>query len=229
MFLFETIKTPEQAYCLGLIITDGRVINSKRVYRLEIALQKRDKEVLEFVKQIINPNVKIVEHSPNAYIVRFYSKQMIENLKTFGVIPHKSEITYLPLDKIPKELWRFLILGCFDGDGSIYKSMEKKGHPYYTIAYYGTKQICQQISNIFAEKLDIYPKVKKDKRKKFLHKFVITGNFQVLKVLHFLYDGHNIGMKRKRHYYNLLKTMYCSAPVGCCQPAYCSDADRHQL
>ena len=208
MFLFETVKTPEQAYCLGLTITDGRVINSGRSYRLEIALQKRDKEVLEFIKQTVNPNAKIVEHSKNAFVIRFYSKQLVQNLEKFGVVPNKSEIAYIPFDKIPHNLWRFVILGYFDGDGSIYKSWEKAGHPYFAITYYGTKQICQQISNIFANELNIHPKIKKDIRKKYLHRFTISGNLQVLKIFEFLYNGHCIGMIRKRQYYTLLKKMY---------------------
>jgi len=208
MYLFDNIRTPEQAYCLGLIITDGRVINSSRSYRLEIALQKRDIDTLKFVKSVINPNARIVEHSPNAYTVRFYSKQLVENLEKFGIIPSKSEIAYIPFDKIPFDLWRFTILGCFDGDGSIYKSWEKNGHPYFAIAYYGNKQICQQISNIFANELNIHPKIKKDSRKKFLYRFTIGGNLQVLKILNFLYSGHNMGMIRKRQYYNLLKEIY---------------------
>lgn len=123
---FNVIDSADKAYWLGFIIADGYVCynSDKRSYYLGIELSAKDTDHLVKFRQSIDADNKIVyrtrilENGANCQMasIRIYSKQMVEDLAQYGVVPSK---TYC-LEKVivPDEyLWDY-IRGYFDGDGS---------------------------------------------------------------------------------------------------------------
>lgn len=121
---FNKIDTPEKAYWLGFILSDGHVSQDG----VHIALSQKDHCHLEKFKECIGSshNVKVVDvdykykgklKSKKASRLDVYSKKMVENLRELGIESNKSLIVKPPKTK---NIFKFhLIRGIFDGDGSI--------------------------------------------------------------------------------------------------------------
>src|SRR6478736_1961304 len=86
---FQDINTPEKAYFLGWMISDG-CNKSKGIH---INLQKKDEFILEIFKKII------------------------EDLSKLSIIPNKFHYSFFPDN--PEELYPYFIRGVFEGDGTI--------------------------------------------------------------------------------------------------------------
>lgn len=131
---FDNIDTSEKAYWLGFIAADGCVQNNERVYCLEIALQKRDRDhLLKFAEHIgsdspVTPTVQNMR-------IRLHSRHLMESLANLGIFPRKSLIVEPwdgPLELMPS-YWR----GLFDGDGCIHKRT-KEGRVHWSISIVGS-------------------------------------------------------------------------------------------
>lgn len=120
---FSVIDTPEKAYWLGFLFTDGNVAYCGNRARIRLQLQEQDKEILEKFKNDFGLDCKIIYDSrPNSVCcsVEFVSKQIFNDLATYGIVPRKTyETKHIPYNKIPKEYWNSFALGLFDGDGGL--------------------------------------------------------------------------------------------------------------
>lgn len=107
--------SPEMAYVLGLIITDGCISKTGTV-----SLSMNDKELLEKVKKAMGSTHKIEssKYQKNLYIFHFAREKLVEDLHKFGIFPRKSLIVKFP--DVPKDFLTDFIRGIFDGDGSVY-------------------------------------------------------------------------------------------------------------
>jgi intein/homing endonuclease len=114
--------SPEMAYILGLIITDGYV-NS---FGVHIDLKTDDVSVLEFIKSQISPNRPIYEYQKidkrNGSISKYNrlaitSVKLMKSLENFGVYPKKTGFEIMP--ETPPSMKSHLLRGIFDGDGSV--------------------------------------------------------------------------------------------------------------
>ncbi len=123
---FEKIDSPEKAYFLGLMYADGNV----RGNSASICLQECDKHILENFKNCIknHTNISIVpkkkEHHSNQCRIYFNSVKIVKDLILLGCVPNKSNI----ISKLPKinyDLYKYFILGYFDGDGTIFQDKRK--------------------------------------------------------------------------------------------------------
>jgi hypothetical protein len=129
-FYFSNIDTPNKAYILGLILSDGWIIN--KTNQIGIQLQEEDIEIIEKIKTEWKTENKILylQKKPfkgengNIYYPKpmcricINSPRMIEDLNKLGIVHRKSKIATLPL--ISKKLDGHLFRGIIDGDGSIY-------------------------------------------------------------------------------------------------------------
>lgn len=132
---FHNIDTQEKAYILGFFFADG-CLTKKGTFGIKI----KDKELLERIKQELKSDHKIIECKPNKgsysqedsiyYGLYFTNKKIEKDLKELGVDSNKTSTCSFPI--IPKELERHFIRGFFDGDGSVYKTYNKK-HNYEAI------------------------------------------------------------------------------------------------
>lgn len=158
---FENIDTPEKAYYLGWMITDGSVVNQRRCdgrinevsKTISIELAEYDKYIIDKFAILIGASmdkVKICERKDrtrtNMAYFRFISEEMSTDLAKYGVIPNKTYSAYLP--KIRDDLYHHMMRGVFDGNGTITMS-----GIYPRIAMYGTQMLCTDFKNELIKKL----------------------------------------------------------------------------
>jgi hypothetical protein len=122
---FKNIDSQEKAYILGMMYADG--CNTRK--GLALALDERDKDVLEFVKQQFSASetLKFIPAARpnwcNKWELRICSRELSEQLTRLGCPPAKSLILRFP-EFIPEGLLPHFIRGYFDGDGSLLKHNE---------------------------------------------------------------------------------------------------------
>lgn len=108
--------SPEMAYVLGLIATDGCVSKSGAV-----SLCINDKDLLEKVKEIMGSAhaIKYYGHQEGLYSFNFSRQKLRADLNRLGIFPNKSLNIRFP--GVPDDAFLTdFIRGVFDGDGSVF-------------------------------------------------------------------------------------------------------------
>lgn len=153
---FHTIDTPQKAYFLGWMISDGSVVKSisrpDRARTIAFDIHNRDRHILELFANELGADESIVKYNrkrDHCYL-RFTSEEMANDLERYGVVANKTWISFMPL--LDDDMMPHLLRGIFDGDGTV--TIDKKyGYPHF--AYYGSKQICEDISEFLHQKIGL--------------------------------------------------------------------------
>jgi transposase len=117
---FETI-TPESAYWLGMLYTDGSVSGDDRNgYTTELLLQRGDRKHIEKFRDFMRTTAKIEDIKPAGRLasrIRIGSQKVHQSLKNLGFTNQKS-YDAAPHESVQnnRDFWR----GCVDGDGGVY-------------------------------------------------------------------------------------------------------------
>ena len=149
---FEKIDTPQKAYFLGWMVTDGSVVKSAsrggRAPMIRIELQSGDRYIIEKFAHELGCDSSVVRDfkKRNHSHFCFASEKMAHDLSHYGVIPRKTYSAYLPM--IDEGLMSHLLRGIFDGNGTFTSSGI---HP--RIGLYGTEQICTQVQEYLHNKI----------------------------------------------------------------------------
>lgn len=123
--IFKTIDTPEKAYWLGFMATDGNVFGT----RVQINLCRRDEGHLLKFRDFLGGSTSIKHRTKKdkqtgkTYLLATYSfrcKELVQDLSNHGILPKKS-MTILPW-KGPEHLMSHYWRGCVDGDGWVGQS-----------------------------------------------------------------------------------------------------------
>lgn len=121
----EFLFTPNLAYAIGLLTTDGNMSKDKR----HINMRSSDIQLLETFKSCLNIQGKISQSKNDgwakkpSYRVQFGNIQLYNWLLNIGLFPAK---TYtIGKLKIPDEYFRDFLRGHIDGDGSIWTYQDK--------------------------------------------------------------------------------------------------------
>lgn len=123
---FDVIDTPNKAYILGLLYSDGNINTSGGHYTIRIRLQEYDVDILEKIRHELKytGNLRFYDLNnknsnwQNCYGLEINNKHMVEKLMEYGVIPNKSLLIKFP-NFLKKELVSHFIRGFWDGDGHI--------------------------------------------------------------------------------------------------------------
>lgn len=129
-------------YLAGFIAADGCIRISKTNnsnytnHRIVIGLAERDEDFLKFLQTLFESNHKLnyYTHKMSKYCNRWNdsnsvklsitSKQMVEDLRRFNIVPRKSLMYTFPKWIENHELRSHFMRGYFDGDGSFYINSE---------------------------------------------------------------------------------------------------------
>jgi hypothetical protein len=162
---FETINTPDKAYWLGFIYSDGWISKVDKVsytFGIELSIKdighlKKLKEVINYTGEIKVKDVKLKicnnKHVTESTICSLIisSKKIFYDLYDKGITQDKTYTKKFPsFDIVPEGLMSHFIRGLFDGDGSIglYKVRDYN--------YYKSSASLVSASKIFLEGLCYY-------------------------------------------------------------------------
>ena len=128
---FSIINTPEKAYLLGIIQTDGSVRTSNRNAALTIT---QHKDYAWYIKDMLLNLSDYVGDTEdrNCRQLQVGSKQIVNDLINIGIVPNK---TYTQSDEDINNLWNSIpeeykgdfIRGLIDGDGNVSFFTQKGG------------------------------------------------------------------------------------------------------
>lgn len=199
---FDSIDTWEKAYFLGLLYTDGS--NSLKKNTVTLALQEKDKHILEDLNALLQPTKPILckgeakkESHQRQFALSICNYQISRNLEKWGVVPNKTFLLTWP-DWMNEELYPAFILGLWDGDGSISS----------TLTFTGTEDMCLKLQKIIREKLNVFSTIThpNPERNNNIRRLVISRHLDKVVFLNWIYENAILFIKRKyERYQNLLQ------------------------
>ena len=108
-------QTPEMAYVLGFIYSDGNLSNQLDFF----SISQKEPEILCKIKELMRSEHQIVRKTDQEiYVLTIGNKVMINDLLSLGLTPNKSLDVKFPV--LRENLYGHFIRGYFDGDGSIF-------------------------------------------------------------------------------------------------------------
>lgn len=183
---FEKIDTLNKSYLLGFICADGFTTDRHEV---GIAVQKRDKGVVDFFKKELKTS-KPIREKDNCFELRLQNKVLYESLFSLGIVPRKSLIINIR-DVIEKaelnssQIKAFL-LGYFDGDGGIYMSYaQNKKTKQWSCSVTGTFETCSYYKEYF-QNVGFFTKRHPDEKNNYT--YYISGRNRVKTALSEIYS-----------------------------------------
>lgn len=197
--------TPEMAWVLGLLFTDGN-IQTDRATHQRVSIASIDLDLLENVSRFLKTTrpikkcIQSYDKTRHIYQLEFYREKMRDDLHNLGLIEKKSLIIQFP--DVPAEYIRHFIRGCWDGDGTIYIDKEGKlNASYVTGSHEFIKRLVLELAKVgITKKRQGYPlHIHKEKRSRALTiKLNSRTNLETL--FHFFYDSVDDTMFLRRKY-----------------------------
>lgn len=194
---FDQIDTEHKAYYLGWLMADG-CVSLSRGYYLKIAIQYRDRIMIERFLESIQADYKIHKRiqkgKPYAY-VSIGCKQIVTALIKYGVVPHKSGNEIVP-DIVPHLIPHFF-RGFFDGDGIVSDSQGKRS---LRSGFIATENIIKAIQDIMGTNITyIHPKNTSEE----CHIYTfLWGKKDSLRFSNYIYRDATIWLERKREIFD---------------------------
>ena len=117
-------------YWLGWALTDGCIFyrigdGRRRGVTVDISVQRRDKHILEFFKQLINPNQKIYYRKNQGRLRNSIKRASAVFLTHQWGFAQRKSLTLKPTSKLrrlsKRQFWQ-LFVGLIEGDGSVDKN-----------------------------------------------------------------------------------------------------------
>lgn len=229
------IDSPNKAYWLGFLWADGYIAKRDREtwgkygarganrleYNLKFSLKESDKGHLQKFVNDLQSNYPIHKYKTtgfngmgNSYESRVFitNKHMCGDLlyEKLGLIPNRHDPTAI-INHIPKEFYRYFILGLFDGDGSFSEYSGLKYGDKMNVTFGGSQELLEFVEDCLIEQ-GVVEKVNTPSGRRKLYQrhegkdgtwrsLCFTGIPQSSKILNFLYKDAVIYLDRKYQKY----------------------------
>ena len=198
----EKIKIKEEAYFLGFLLGDGYIDPKNTV---EITVNLRDKEVLEFISNILGCNINIdnrLNKKAKIFPIARISRRINDITKFTGGYLKKER--HYP--RLNKNLEKYLIQGFFDADGCITFGYRKdRKRIWQKVSFTSQYKVLEGVQTFLLNNLEIATKVR-PKTGEDCYILEFTNREHVLKFLDYLYEDNDmIVLKRKYNKYKALR------------------------
>lgn len=213
---FDTIQTEEQAYWLGMFMSDGNIgDNGRKSYHIRLA--SKDYTHLYKFCDAVSVTRDIVSINKNGVgCACIYSKRMYHSLIQCGMHPGQKVKNTFPTF-LPDELVRHFIRGYFDGDGSVFCRNQVDGKRkrslcvvFFCLVNYNMSQTFVDIFESLGVSVSIHHKVLKSGMTVYDIKTESIEKAQ--KILTWMYNDSTIYMQRK--YDKAMETLELIAHSG---------------
>ena len=141
------------------------------------------------------------------------NKYMVEKLyNEYGIVPNRTSIQKI-VEHLPENLYRYFILGLFDGDGSFSFYYIYETHRKMSLKFGGSEEVLRFVESILIKEQLVAPIQRQLSRR---HKdgdgtwrcLTFTGINNCTKILNWLYQDSPIYLERKyQKYLNILKEL----------------------
>mgnify|MGYP003488273913 FL=1 len=199
-------QTPNMAYILGLLASDGNI--SKNENGIFIELEKTDLPLLEDIEKITGNTrpIKFYVHDHHNGTVteaakfQAWSAEWKQDLAVYGITPEKT-FSLTPPMRLKKELYIYYLKGYFDGDGSF--SVKTAAETDGMISFIGTsKEVVEWMRDVLVNQYGIMTgKIQirtLQSGHKFYH-FCIYSHDSIRWLYHLWYDDPSVlSMQRKK-------------------------------
>ena len=191
--------SPEFAYAIGLITTDG----SLSIDRRHINFTSKDLELAELFKQCLNLGNKIgkkarAQERPKKYFqVQFGDVNLYKFLLGIGLMPNKTKV--LAGLSIPNKYFFDFLRGHFDGDGTFYSYWDprwKSSFMFYTVFVSASLRHVQWLREKIHALLRVKGHMTQDGRKITYH--LKYAKAESRKILSRMYRNRGLCLSRKR-------------------------------
>jgi hypothetical protein len=184
---FATIDTPEKAYILGLLIAEGHA--NKTGYKVEVSLTESDAYLLRAVGDEMGCDAPLrpMTNRDGSRMMRLNlcGKKLVSDLNNLGLFHDKSYTAVYPV--VPSELEGHLVRGLWDGDGGIYKGQ---------FELIGTPAVLDGVVAAAERHTGCSLRRRMSGRDSAYH--YAYGTRRDTAVLHWMYSGATITLKRKQ-------------------------------
>ena len=185
---FDKIKK-NQAYILGWLYTDGCIrLVPKKSFRVE--LNKIDKSILDFIKMELNSDAPLAKTSKNSIVFNSCNNKICDDLIKIGLSPNKSKTIKFPF--IEEKYIPYFILGCIEGDGSVYITKRKAIGLSFTS---GSKDFIESILFYLNKVTGKNRKIKTTKLNNYFFNF--NSNEDIFNIFNYLYNDVDFCLPRK--------------------------------
>ena len=196
---FEKIDTERKAYILGLLLTDGYIIEpstkKKASHCWGLEIKEEDKYLLDEILSEIGKDASPNKGHKNTFYITVRSNKMCSDLAKYGIVPRKTNTVQFP-QNIDVHLVPHLIRGIFDGDGTVYINAKKQ----CVFGFYGNNQMLYELREILHQ--DIGLKKLKITDKGTVSQITFGARESVKKFHDYIYKDATIYLRRKRKKFN---------------------------
>lgn len=188
---FSNIDSPNKAYWLGFIFSDGCVVSEGRTYKIAIELNEIDESHLEKFKKALKTDIPIANRKDrNLSSITVCRKVMVDDLISYGCVPNKTIHGTLDLSDI-EGFEKDFLRGYFDGDGYIEKDYTKYRLILTVKSEEMTNHLCELISdfNPRIQDCETYYRIHIERKENFFN------------LLDYLYEDAETYLNRKYYTY----------------------------
>lgn len=190
--------TPELAYAIGLIATDGCLSSDGLLFDLT----SKDREQLINFSKCLGVKFKISKKwsssKDESFRIQFKNRIFYDFLLSTGLTPRKS-LTMGKLN-IPEKYFFDFLRGCFDGDGTFYSYWDprwRSSHMFYIVFTSASKKHLKWLRKILYTKVNILGHFTSTQKSSFFQlKYAKREALEVIKKMY--YNPRVICLSRKK-------------------------------
>ena len=188
---FNKINSSFNAYFLGLMLTDGYIINEN-----SLGIDLTDEDCIQFLSKVTGRGYKSYDdpdHNKTRHRLIFASKEVVQNLARYGVVRNKSKILgEVSLEEDEERYLPYIIRGIIDGDGCVYAT--SYGAPAFYICS-ASETFIRWIKKVLENRL-YFKELSISQSEEGLWRIDTADQQNILKLLAIVYDKP-YGMSRK--------------------------------
>lgn len=194
--------SPEFAYAIGLLVTDGNLSPDKR----HINFTSKDYELIVLLRKILGLENKIGKKSrgysqeKKYFVIQFGDVQFYDYLLKIGLMPNKSKI--IGEVAVPDKYFFDFLRGHLDGDGTFHSYFDprwKNSYMFYTIFMSASKKQIDWLREKIFSRINISGHITKSKNSSVYQlKFAKLESLKLLPKLYYNPQVACLSRKRKK-------------------------------